>query len=306
MPSPGLNTSIVETVSAWFSSGSVTKAVLIGELALAYNPPALSDAAPSAAETIRLENFGALEKVAPNPTLVDAIPDRAGSYTVDLAALARTAVAFKYQVQLPPARLGAHAPLLLAPQWKVESNQTSLILGYGLNPAFDLGARAAVTLSNVVLVVHLDAGSTGSANAPGTPGAAAPGRASSCQSKPVGTFSRDKQHVYWRLGDVALARDRPAQQLRARFLTPDGAARPGTAEARWEMLGENAVGFGSGLGVSRLVRQSGQGGGAAAGENGAGADPFADEGGAVAPALVEVWREVGPVKRIGSGTYVAQ
>src|ERR1700760_1873373 len=35
---PGLSASIVETVSAWFSDGTVDRAVQIGEIALAYNP----------------------------------------------------------------------------------------------------------------------------------------------------------------------------------------------------------------------------------------------------------------------------
>lgn len=39
MTEAGLNASVVETVSAWFSSGQVTKAVVIGELALATMPP---------------------------------------------------------------------------------------------------------------------------------------------------------------------------------------------------------------------------------------------------------------------------
>jgi hypothetical protein len=35
MHQPGFNASIVETVSAWFQHGQVTKAIVIGELALA-------------------------------------------------------------------------------------------------------------------------------------------------------------------------------------------------------------------------------------------------------------------------------
>ncbi|KAG9878242.1 hypothetical protein KCU94_g21687, partial [Aureobasidium melanogenum] len=35
---PGLNSSIIETVSAWFEQGQLTRSVTIGEIALAYNP----------------------------------------------------------------------------------------------------------------------------------------------------------------------------------------------------------------------------------------------------------------------------
>ena len=42
MHGPGLNASLVETVSTWIERGSVTKAMVIGQVALAYNPIDLS------------------------------------------------------------------------------------------------------------------------------------------------------------------------------------------------------------------------------------------------------------------------
>src|SRR5947209_7997007 len=53
MHEAGLNASIVETVSTWFSDGTVNKSFVVGEVALAYNPTQ-----PAAdVETIRLENI---------------------------------------------------------------------------------------------------------------------------------------------------------------------------------------------------------------------------------------------------------
>ncbi|KAI9685314.1 MAG: hypothetical protein M1822_004687 [Bathelium mastoideum] len=299
--SPGLNSSVVETVNVWFEQGAVTKAIVIGELALAYNPIDVYAPAQFGSDTIRLENFAILEKVAPNPTFIDQIPDKAGEYSVNLSSITKTAVAFKYQVRLDDAVLGAHAPLLLTPAWKCEATQTSVILSYSLNPAFvshhnlapssgstseaeaTPAAPQTVQLSNVVMIVHID------------PAA----KASTCQSKPVGTFSRDRSLIYWRLGDVSLstAPDAPAQKLLARFMT-ETEAKPGHVEARWEIGGSGAAAAagssGSGLSVTRFeegVKEEG--------------DPFADEEGAGPSTPRGTWKEVEGVRKLVSGTYQA-
>lgn len=275
MHSPGLNSSIIETVSAWFENGAVTRSVVIGELALAYNQSNFPGAPTS--ESIRLENFHSLEKVAPNPSFIHQIPDRAGEYSVDVASIARTAVAFKYQVHLDSASIGRQAPIILSPSWKVEPTQTSVILNYSLNPAFlaSQPQQQVVTISNVVITVYLGSG-----------------RATSCLSKPTGTFSREKGAIYWTLDDVVLRADQGPQRLLARFVT-DSQGAPGRAEARWEIGGGQAERLGSGLHVSQL---DGAGGAADS-------DPFADEENATAGA--GSWKEVGMVRKLISGTYVS-
>ncbi|KAI9710545.1 MAG: hypothetical protein M1820_002681 [Bogoriella megaspora] len=288
--SPGLNSSIVETVSAWFEQGSITKAAVIGELALAYNSTDITSTPGQ--DTIRLEHFSILEKVAPNLAFVSQIPDKSGEYTVALSNISKTQVAFKYQVHLDESSLGTHAPLLLNPAWKCEPTQTSVILSYSLNPAFleHAGSETkSVTLSNVVLVIHLEP-------------AAKP---TSCQSKPVGTFSRDKGLIYWRLGDVTLTADGAPQKLLARFIT-ENEAKPGFVEGRWEItsggdgkeLKDSAEGaFGSGLSVTRFEA-------AGAAKDGAEEDdPFADEGAGGSATPKGSWKEVGGVRRLVSGTY---
>ncbi|KAF2495726.1 hypothetical protein BU16DRAFT_527494 [Lophium mytilinum] len=273
---PGLNSSLVETVSTWFEQGTITKAMVIGQVALAFNPLDLSS--PFGTESIRLENFPVLEKVAPNPAFIEQVADSPGNYSVDLARITKTSVAFHYQVHLDSANLATFAPLMLSPAWKVETAHTSALLSYSLNPAFPLGSSSSITLHNVVLVMRLE---------PGV-------KTTHCQSKPVGTFSRDKALIYWRLGDVTLSPDQPAHQIRARFFT-DGEAKPGNVEARWEISGEHAAAMGSGLSVSQLDTE---------GKTEVEADPFADESAAPAsPAAV--WKEVQSVRRISSGTYVA-
>ncbi|KAL8734966.1 MAG: hypothetical protein Q9181_002998 [Wetmoreana brouardii] len=271
---PGLNASVVETVSAWFSSGQVTKAVVIGELALAHNASEKTRA--NSSETIRLENFPVLEKVAPNPTFVTPILSRSGEYSVNVSQISRTAVAFKYQVHLEEASLAAHAPVIITPSWKIEPRQASVIVSYAFNPAFVSPTGRSVTLKNVVVMIQLDSS-----------------KAQTCQSKPVGNFSKEKSLIYWKLGEITLdGYAEGAQKLLARFGT-ESEAKAGSVEARWEISGEAAAGLGSGLGLSR----------SGASQDAGSSDPFADESTAGSP--TGTWKEMKVQRKIMSGRYVA-
>lgn len=283
LPAPGLNASIVETLSAWFEHGQATRGVMIGEVALAYNA---SDFASSLSnETIRLDNFAALDKVAPNPAFLTQT-ERPGEYEISLSQISRTQIGFKYQVQLPSSGPGSYAPLIVTPAWKIEANQAYAILTYGLNPAFDRsqhqGQSGPIKLSNVALVLHLEGA-----------------RASTCMSKPVGTFNKERNCIYWQIGDIELSDPSSGtsseQKLLARFAT-DGEARAGRIEARWELVG------GSGSALSVSVRGGSAGG---AGED----DPFVDED---ANANVNAsgsarqgWSTVAGPRKVVSGTYVS-
>ncbi|KAI4208542.1 MAG: hypothetical protein LQ346_000052 [Caloplaca aetnensis] len=272
MTQPGLNASVVETVSACFSSGQVTKATMIGELAMVYNAFESSPAAMS--ENIRLENFPVLEKVAPNPSFVTQIPSKSGEYSVNLSQVSRSAVAFKYQVHLENSNLAAHAPIIITPSWKIEAKQTSVIVSYAFNPAFVSPTGRSVRLKNVAVVINLDNTKT-----------------LSCQSKPVGNFSKEKSLIYWKLGDITLDGYAEApQKLLARFST-ESEGKPGSVEARWEISGEAAAGLGSGLGLSQsgtLKEEKSP-------------DPFADESTAGSP--IGAWKEVKVQRKIVSGSY---
>lgn len=271
---PGLNASAVETVSACFSQGQVTRAVVIGELALAHNPGGATS--PSGRENIRLENFPVLEKVAPNPTFITQLPSRSGEYSVSLSQIPRTTVAFKYQVHLEESNLAAHAPMILNPSWKIESTQASVILSYSFNPAFVSPVKRSVTLRNVTVIINIEHA-----------------KALNCQSKPVGTFSKEKSLIYWKLGDVALDGYAEApQKLLARFST-ESEAKPGSVEVRWEISGEDSAGLGSGLSLSQMTSVGVEGG----------ANPFADEGAAVGSS--GTWKEVALVRKVVSGKYIA-
>ena len=111
-----------------------------------------------------------------------------------------------------------------------------------------------------------------------------------CQSKPPGTFSKEKNTIYWRLGSVTLdAYSEGPQRLVARFST-DSEATPGSVEARWEISA--AEGLGSGLSISQV-----------SGVKEEGSDPFADEG--TSGGSSGLHKEVPVVRKIMSGKYVA-
>ncbi|KAK5137206.1 hypothetical protein LTR08_000711 [Meristemomyces frigidus] len=269
----GLNSSIVETVSARFENGQVVSSSIIGEIALAYNPVDLSS--PFGSENIRLESIASLEKVAPNPAFIGQTANKEGEYSVNLSNLARTQVAFKYQLRADDA--ASQAPLLVAPVFRIEPNQASIIVNYSLNPAFNLHGREHITLSGVMLALTLEGA-----------------KATSCLSKPVGTFSRDKNLIWWQLGDVTLTASAAPVKLLARFAT-DTEASSGSVEARWEITSANTQGLGSALTVSMQAHSGGAGDGA---------DPFADD--EAASGLMSVWRGVPGVRKLTSGAYSAK
>lgn len=269
----GLNSSIVETISARFQDGQLSSSSLVGEIALAYNAADFSS--PSRTDNIRLENFSSLEKVAPNPAFVTPVSGKEGEYSINLASIQRTQVAFKYQIH--STETAPHAPLLISPAFRIEPTQASIIVSYSLNPAFTLPAgRTSLTLSNVMLGLTLEGA-----------------KANSCLSKPVGTFARDRNLIFWQLGDVTLTAGAAPTKLLARFAT-ESEAKSGAVEARWEIAGEHAAGLGSALAVSVQ---------SAAGGASEGADPFADED---SSGFVAAWKEVRGVRKLAAGSYVAK
>ncbi|KAK3710927.1 Suppressor of Profilin deletion [Vermiconidia calcicola] len=265
----GLSASIVENVSARFENGKLVSSSMIGEIALAYNPANFSS--PFGNENIRLQNFSSLEKVAPNPAFVSQSSETEGGYSINLSNLSKTQIAFKYQVRVDNS--GSQAPLIVAPAFRPEANQMSIIVSYSLNPTFALNGRESITLSNVTLGLTLEGA-----------------KALKCLSKPAGTFAREKNLIFWQLNDITLRPNAAPNKLLARFTT-ESEASSGTVEAKWELTGENVQGFGSGITVT-MPGQSGAGGGS---------NPFDDEDGQASS-----WKAVPGVKKLASGSYLAK
>jgi F-BAR domain only protein len=280
---PGLNASIVETVSTSFSDGKVTRSFVVGEIALAYNQTS-ELSADAETETIRLENFQDLEKAAANPAFVTAavsdkgkerasVEDRTGEYSVAVSAIRKPVptVALKYQLHLDEANLSAYSPVFFTPAWQIQDSQASVIVVYEVNPTF-AHTSTTLTLKNVVITVALDT----SADA---------GKAANAMMAPTAgaSFKRKQSLVVWRFPELIV--DTEQKKLLARFITTGAPPKPGPTETKWEL--PNMIG--SGLSVSTLAAEA--------------SDPFADE--SASAGQTRSWNRIGCAKKLVSGRYSA-
>ena len=309
---PGLNASVVETVSTWFTDGAVSKSFAVGEIALAYNP--IGSGETQSNETIRLDNFQVLEKVAANPSFVTSnasdkgkgpagsSEEEAGEYSLNLAAITKSTptIGFKYQLHLEPEHPSIYSPILLTPAWQIQDTQTSVIIAYSLNPVFDFSSStplSSLTLRNFALTVSLDL--SGGESVKATSALMAP--------QTGATFKRKQSAVVWKLPELNVTSE--PQRLLARFITTGGPARQGHIEAKWELQGRT----GSGLGISVLIGQSQD-------ASTTDTDPFADEDGSGAAAITptttaggtgstqessKVWTPIPVNRKLVTGRYAA-
>ncbi|ESZ93347.1 hypothetical protein SBOR_6274 [Sclerotinia borealis F-4128] len=268
----GLNASIIETVSATIENGVARTIKVGGEIALIYiSSPNGTSLPASGTETIRINNFPALEAIGPNRTFIHPVStEKPDEFTVDLASVShKTSAAFTYRVHVDDQNMAAHSPLLLKPAWKPVGDNLGLIVEYALNPAY---SSDAITFNNLVII-----------------GKYAGAKATGCKSKPPGTHYRDKSVFVWRLGDVTLSHG--WHKASVLFFGSEGAVlHPDHAEARWEV---HSPVLGSGISVSRLEAAKG------AEES----DPFADE--SLAPTAGN-WVDVEMSRKIATGMYEAR
>lgn len=292
---PGLNASIIETVSAWFSEGNVTKSFVVGELALAYNPVGEF---PSRSELIRLDNFPVLEKVAANPHFVTEAgesgtgeDDKRGQYNVALSSISRSipTVAFKYQVHIDASNISSYCPIIFNPAWNLEEFQASVIVAYSLNPSFTFTVPVtSITIRNLVLTVGLDISPEDEVTKQPREVARATGAA--MYPNTGATFRRKQSAVVWKIPEFEVKAGEDGKFL-ARFTTTTSWPRKGKVEARFE---HRTADTGSRLGIS-----------VASADEHKESNPFADEitGASTKPSLK--WREVPTVRKLVAGRYVS-
>ncbi|OAG33966.1 hypothetical protein AYO21_11897 [Fonsecaea monophora] len=283
---PGLNASVVETVHSWFNEAGISRSFVLGEVALACNSTGANDADT---ETIRIQHFELLDKVAANPIFMSQIKspedstaqaeERAGCYSVLASSLRRPTpmICLKYQLHMEENNLAQYSPVLITPAWQIVEGQVSVIVLYSLNPIF---GSEPVTLRNVSISVSLDTTDTTGEGI---------GKAVSAMMAPTqgATFRRKTSSVVWRMNEFTV---KPEQErLLVRFMTQGGLAKKGGVELKFELPGRTA----SGVGVEKLVAK----------EN----DPFADDGGAVedGEAVKQSWETVPTKTKLVSGRYTA-
>ncbi|KAK8105657.1 hypothetical protein PG999_009016 [Apiospora kogelbergensis] len=297
---PGLCSSFMETVSATFERGNIKSAKISGEIAFSYNPEesvsppskcSLDASKPcpprltnQAHQTIRINNFPALESIGPNRIFVtNTAPDQPDHFTLDLSHLrpSQPTVGFSYRLHVEEANPPLdHVPLIVSQAWKPQGDKLGLLLQYKLNPAFKFKSNDTITLHNVVIYATYE------------------GKASGAQTKPSGIHLKDKHLVYWRLGDVTLGVSQDWQKLVARIVGEGGIEpQPGTVEARWEFVSEAASTQDvADITVSRLEESKGKE--AELNDD----DPFADVGESTSTSG-ERWFDVPAARKLVSGKY---
>ncbi|OOG00724.1 hypothetical protein ASPCADRAFT_202561 [Aspergillus carbonarius ITEM 5010] len=290
---PGLNASIIDTVSAWFTDGAVTKSFVLGELALAYN--ATPDVTPGSTR-VRLDNFQILEKVAANPHFVsedkgkDQSDEKRGEYSINLSSIARPSptVAFKYQVHMEPAVAAAYCPVIFKPVWNLEEHQASAIIFYSINSSAMPASGNSITLKNLVLTVNLD-------TSPVEGREAAHATAAVMYPNSGATFRRKQSAVTWKIPELEVKAGSDAKLL-VRFSTATSWPQKGKVDAKFEI---HTIDDGSRLGISTAssMEQAPR----------KGSDPFADEDFGETPETQPSlqWRSVPTARKLLGGKYVS-
>ncbi|KAI1817447.1 Muniscin C-terminal mu homology domain-containing protein [Poronia punctata] len=281
MHQPGLNSSLMETVSATFEQGVARDVKVQGEVAFSFNP-AENLNLPSHI-SLRINNYPLLESIGPNRIFVTNNADHSDQFTLDMSHLQsqRTNIGFTYKLHIDPNASSEHTPILLQPTWKPQGDKLGLLLQYKLNPSFKFArAGSPVQIHNLVFFASYE------------------GKASGAQTKPAGTHLKDKHLVYWRLGDVTLSADMDWQKIVCRIVGDQGAEpKPGTIEARWELSPPTEEDVDKAISVSRL--DEGKGKEADIADD----DPFAD---AASSAIEGKWVDVSAVRKLLSGKYEAK
>lgn len=196
----GLVAVAVESVDSEYHGDALAHSSVFGRALAVVRPPA---AAAVPLGTLLADAGAALT---PCP-LLKQITDL--SFEVPSASYAQLQELCTYSIDNALARV----PIKVVPLWRIENRTVRLVLTYQLSDLY-VGSDTA-EIENLVISVRI-AGTT---------------KAISAQSKPVATFSREKQRVTWRLpGRQTLTRGVVGGKLLCQCTTEDVGAQPGLIE----------------------------------------------------------------------------
>ena len=218
----GLRAAISETINVLIRDKTVRRLQINGEIHLSLRG---SDAQPLQGPIhLRLQQFEALEKIAPNPAYLKQVPDTPGEYFLDSQTLAEASkkpgggekgvVLFKYQVHFTPGSEMSLLPLSIKPSFLCKEGETRMILHYGNNP--DYRAKAPM-LSDLTLAA---------AFAPGP-------SVKNVQAKPTdGVWAPSSRRMTWNIGSSSSDEGK----IIARFVSEgEGSMSPQGVQATWRM-----------------------------------------------------------------------
>lgn len=247
---PGLRAYINETVNAILTPSGVARVMIVGEVSISGK-----DLPSSGPLHLRVEAFEQLEKAAPNPGFLTAVPSQPGEYQLDVAALQRVAdtlpqgaTILKYQLHVSPSRLAEYVPLNVDARWRLEPHQTSFLLNYSRNDSVRLSEASsgsgAWSLQDLAVVTPVG-----------------PTPVTSVMSKPEGNWDADAKQLSWTLSESDLAAGAGSGKLLARFQV-DGQGNPQPVQIRWRLPGQTMSSLGlsvagaSGIAFDEVVRQT--------------------------------------------------
>lgn len=254
-----IKASLSERVNVIFTGREVSKVMVVGELSVAVGSM-VGDGKPL---HIRIEAFEQLEKAAPNPAFLKAVPGGStpGEYLLDIKSLLEQgagsglpgsgaqAVVLKYQVHISDSRKEEFVPLNLHAQWRCEPHQTSFLLTYSPNPTCRLdGTTGPAVLQDLQFAVQI-----------------APSSVSNIMSKPTATFVAETKSLFWKINEgLALGTGGgEVNKLLARCQIEGGVTVPSPVHLKWRItgrtvssLGVTTVGDGEGgVKIEEVVRQ---------------------------------------------------
>lgn len=230
----GLRAAITETLNVIIQGGAISRLMITGEIALSFKE-ASANATPNPLH-LRITNYEAFEKAAPNNVFLTPLPESAGEYELNVANLPSgpdsnaPTIVMRYQVHVDRERATEFLPINLVPQWKCEPNQTSFLLSYSINPnstlikAAESAPAGSKNVTDVAFVVPINS------------------KVSTVQAKPSGSWQEDKGRMYWKLDDLPISADAP-QKVLARFMV-ESQGSPGPVAAHWKISGASTSGVG--------------------------------------------------------------
>lgn len=203
LQNPGLSGTVIELISATVKDGVISSPTVAGEVAFGYR----GEPVASGAAYLRFVNAG-LDRVMPNPQFVQAVSNgelRNGTSTPG-TTIFRINLENIYNKQYGAVGLkysGPYGgvPVVFSPIWRVEKNQSSLMLTYKLSDEVS-SVIDHIVLQDLVITVPVEGG-----------------LATAAQSKPPSTFNKEKQRIVWRFNSPFTVRKGSEERLLCRFTT---------------------------------------------------------------------------------------
>lgn len=203
LQNPGLSGTVIELISTTVKDGVISSPTVTGEAAFGYR----GEPVASGAAYLRFVNAG-LDRVMPNPQFVQAISggDFSNGTSTPGTTIFRINLENIYNKQYGAVGLkysGPYGgvPVVFSPIWRVEKNQSSLMLTYKLSDEV-ASVIDHIVLQDLVITVPVEGG----------PAVAA-------QSKPPSTFNKEKQRIVWRFNSPFTVKKGSEERLLCRFTT---------------------------------------------------------------------------------------